>query len=127
MNETYLAQFRTKFADAMLDLESEFGIAIKLGNISYNMASFTSKIEVKNLTEEGTPMLDPMHENAAYWRVKNHLGTDPGQVLHQFWILTNGNKVFVTDFCPRNHKYPLKYSYNGQNFKGSIKLLKHKA
>jgi hypothetical protein len=129
INADSLSEFREAFADAMLNLEAKFGIAIELGNIKYSPDSFSGKVEVKNLNSDGRPMLNMIHENTAYWAVSTHLGREAcnGGILNQFWILTNGNKVFVEDFNSRRSKYPVIYSYNGTRYRCPIHMLARKA
>jgi replication initiation and membrane attachment protein DnaB len=54
MTTENLKKFREEFANTVKNLEKEFGVSIKIGNISFDSDSFKSKLEVKNIiTESG--------------------------------------------------------------------------
>jgi len=130
MNEANIRQFRDDFANAVLDLEAKYGIAIELRNIAYNPSSFSTRLEVKNLSEEGRPMVNPNHEASARFAIARQLSMDAvgtGPVLQQKWILTNGNTVFLEDYNSRSHKYPFIYYYNGQRYKCSPRMIARRA
>lgn len=49
MNKTTLPQFRKDFAKAVAALEAQYGVSIRLGNITYNTNDFHTRLEVKNV------------------------------------------------------------------------------
>ena len=49
MNKTTLPQFRKDFAKAVAALEAQYGVSIRLGNITYNTNDFHARLEVKNV------------------------------------------------------------------------------
>ena len=51
-NKENLKAFRADFAKAIEKLEAEYGVAVSLGNISFNDNSFTSKVTV--MVDNGT-------------------------------------------------------------------------
>src|SRR5574344_3305 len=54
MNKTTLPQFRKDFAKAVAALEAQYGVSIRLGNITYNTNDFHTRLEVKNVGTDDT-------------------------------------------------------------------------
>ena len=54
MNKITLPQFREDFAKAVAALEAQYGVSIRLGNITYNTNDFHTRLEVKNVGTDET-------------------------------------------------------------------------
>ena len=54
MNKITLPQFRKDFAKAVAALEAQYGVKIRLGNITYNTNDFHTRLEVKNVGTDET-------------------------------------------------------------------------
>lgn len=96
MNKTTLPQFRTDFAKAVADLEAQYGVKIRLGNITYNTNDFHTRLEVKNVgtDETSSKELWLAEQSKAYW--KNALVK---KVEYDKWYLGNdGHNYKVIGF-----------------------------
>ena len=54
MNKITLPQFRKDFAKAVAALEAQYGVKIRLGNITYSTNDFHTRLEVKNVGTDET-------------------------------------------------------------------------
>lgn len=103
MNKTTLPQFRTDFAKAVADLEAQYGVKIRLGNITYSTNDFHTRLEVKNVgTDETSSKELWLAEQSKAYR-KNTLVK---KVEYDKWYLGNdGHSYKVIGFnttCPKN-------------------------
>jgi hypothetical protein len=66
ITRTTMKQFRKSFAEAVKDLEAQYDVSIKLGNIGMRPHSyFTSKITVKNNIIDGVDFQEATFKNEA--------------------------------------------------------------
>lgn len=91
MNKTTLPQFREDFAKAVADLEAQYGVKIRLGNITYNTNDFHTRLEVKNVgTDEASSKdLWEDEQRCASWR--NSLVK---KVEYDKWYLGNDGRNY---------------------------------
>jgi hypothetical protein len=123
MSNSELAKFRNWFNFQMKNAESEFGIKVTIGNISYNEAGFNTKLEAKNLTKTGEIMIDPIHEDKARY-VFSMAGLGSGPVIGHKWELKDGNIVRIKDYNSRRSAYPVSYTRNGQSYKCAVSFIR---
>ena len=123
INKTTLNNFRASFNEAVKELEKEYEVSIKLGNIQYGDISFTSKIEV---TSGGNA------EEVAKNRYEDDLKTYgyryPELKTEHFddGILYQGQKVRIVGIKPRSPKYPIIYqTEDGKRWKASYQAVQH--
>lgn len=91
MNKTTLPQFRIDFAKAVADLEAQYGVKIRLGNITYNTNDFHTRLEVKNVgvDETSSKKLWEDEQQQASW--KNSLVK---KVEYDKWYLGNDGRNY---------------------------------
>lgn len=91
MNKTTLPQFREDFAKAVANLEAQYGVKIRLGNITYNTNDFHTRLEVKNVgTDEASSKdLWEDEQRCASWR--NSLVK---KVEYDKWYLGNDGRNY---------------------------------
>jgi hypothetical protein len=89
------------------ELGKRYGVSIKVGNISYTNASFSTKMEVKNWVQGDDGQVydapNPLHERQA----RDALGAiaKNGIINHQVKLNT-GDKMVCVDYNPRCTRYP---------------------
>ena len=111
ITKSSLKTFRTKFAKAVEDLETELGIKIELGNIRANGSSFRSKIEVNNMGIFVDSIEQQKFENEC-----TKFGFKKSD--YKRTVSLNGKTYKFIGFKPRSTKYPVIV----ENFKGQYKL-----
>lgn len=91
MNKTTLPQFRKDFAKAVTALEAQYGVKIRLGNITYNTNDFHTRLEVKNVgtDETSSKELWEAEKKRAYWK-----NTLVDKVEYDKWYLGNDGRNY---------------------------------
>ena len=123
-----LKKFTIAFEREIKSLEDTFGIKIELGPISYNASGFHTRMEAKNLDDNGKVVINPHNEFRAVHAFSTQLDENlaltkqVGVIGHQFG-LTNGEIITVTDFDPRKPKFSVLYSKNGKNYACPVKMI----
>ena len=86
-----MPQFRIDFAKAVADLEAQYGVKIRLGNITYNTNDFHTKLEVQNVgvDETSTKEIWEAEKKRAYW--KNSLTE---KVEYDKWYVGNDGHTY---------------------------------
>lgn len=91
MNKITLPQFREDFAKAVAALEAQYGVSIRLGNITYNTNDFHTRLEVKNVgaDETSSKELWLAEQSKAYWK-----NTLVKKVEYDKWYLGNDGRSY---------------------------------
>ena len=103
INKANLMKFRKDYADAVEDLEKNYGIIIEVKGITYDDSSFRFKTTVKNAVTESGDLIDTAKVEFEEWAWK--FGLEPshyGKVIH-----SNGKTFKVCGIKPRSSKYPV--------------------
>lgn len=113
MNKENLGKFREDFAKLNQAIELKYGVAISLGNISFNSESFTTKITVIN-NENGIEDTDRVKFNSEC----KYFGFQESDYKRKF-TTENSSRVFtLIGFKRANRKYPIiGVSDNGTRYK----------
>ena len=98
-----LKKFSKDFADIVKPLEEEYGVTIKLGNISYEEDRFSTKMTVTNGRDPDD--VARIAFDADVWRYEL-LGLKPG-MYNRIFTATNGRRYALHGFNTRSRKYPL--------------------
>ena len=114
IDKEMLRNFRKDFAEAVKDLEQQYGLVIELGKITYDVDSFEGKITAK----EGDSKEDI---NQAEWN--KHCGTyglRPEDFDKRITLTDRGvtQDYIITGIRPNKRKYPicLKRVSDGTNW-----------
>ena len=94
-----LRNFRNDFAEAVKDLEQQYGIVITLGRITFDATSFSGKLEAK----EGESK-DQVNEDIFNKECKKY-GLDPEDYDRRFTY--QGKEYTITGIYSRSNKYPI--------------------
>ena len=91
MNKITLPQFRKDFAKAVAALEAQYGVSIRLGNITYNTNDFHTRLEVKNVGTDETSSRELWiaEQKKAYWK-----NTLVDKVEYGEWYLGNDGRNY---------------------------------
>jgi hypothetical protein len=106
INSQSLKFFRTKFSNAIKDLEEEFGIGITLGGISYDSDGFRSTMQVININEDEKgkdPKVIQMERDWKEWC--GAYGFKESDLGKQFE--SNGRTFAITGIKPKSRKYAI--------------------
>lgn len=95
-----LQNFRSDFAKAVEELEKQYGLVIKLGNITYGFDSFTGKIEVKEGASKEEVAKKDFEQNCSA------VGLYPDDYLMTF-TGSNGKKYQIIGVDLKKRKYPI--------------------
>ena len=99
IDKEMLRNFRNDFAEAVKDLEQQYGIVITLGRITFDATSFTGKLEAK----EGESK-DQVNEDTFKAHCREY-GLAPTDYDRRF--THQGKDYIITGIYLRSHKYPI--------------------
>ena len=123
INKKTLKQFRASFALAVRELEDEYKVSVKLGNISYGDISFTGKIEVIAGSNADEVLRNKFEDS-----LKTYGYRYPDLKIEHFdqGIMYQGQRVKIVGIKPRSPKYPIVYqTKDGKKWKTSYEEIKH--
>lgn len=98
-----LPDIRKVVNEALKAALTPYGLGGELGNISYQAATFTAKLNVTVLASSVAATVD--HERARYEALCRGFGLLPEHFRKCF--RSNGDVYTLTGFKPENHRYPI--------------------
>ena len=98
-----IKSFRGDFASFSKEIEKKYGFKIELGNISYNDATFTGKLNASLLNDDGIKVIDPQHEARAKMDLLLAGWNMPKEqkIIGEKCLLSNGEEGVIKDFVSR--------------------------
>jgi hypothetical protein len=116
-NKPEFTAFRSDFASAVKSLETKYGVKIALKTITYTDVSFTSKIVVSNVGENGAPEVDT---ESFMWAARA-LGV-PETWLNTEFRTPRGERLRITGLNPRRPKNAVElYGIeSGKSYKATV-------
>jgi hypothetical protein len=119
MGKTELKEFRKRFAYYMKSIETDFGVKVELGNITYDASEFRTKMTVRNTANAAGVAVNT--DEVTYNKYRMIYG------LPEFGspVTVHGKTCRVCGFKPRSTKYPVIVEYpNGKKYKVTIDEVK---
>ena len=121
-----IKSFRGDFASFSKEIEKKYGFKIELGNINYNDASFSGKINATLLGDNGVKVIDPNHESRAQmdlllagWKIPK------GQkIIGEKCVLSNGEEGVIKDFISRCSVRPYVVEAGSHSYKVTTDQIK---
>ena len=115
-----LRSFREDFAQAVKDLEQKYNVQMKLGSISYDSDSFTSRLTVNNKRADGLSPEAVAFKSYARNSFNEFKESDLGRTFND-----NGTSYTITGYSRRSRKYSIlaKNNSNGKTIKFNERYL----
>lgn len=110
ISKDMLVSFRKDFKEAVKQLEQQYGVEIKLGNISYNTNNFHGKMEVFEISDGKNA------EQLQFEKLCSLYGYKPSDYGREF--VSQGDRFKLVGFKPQAQKFPyIGLRSDGKRFK----------
>lgn len=100
MDKNKILRFRGDFAKAVAGLEKEYGIKIRLGNITYTNIEFHGKLTCSEINPDGKIKVD----TSAFEYEKNLIGLN-GNIGDKFFV--QGHTFMIDHIDLKKRSYPV--------------------
>ena len=99
---------RSEFGEAIAEFEAKHGISMKLGNISFNNSTFSTKLECAIINGDAGSV-----DEANFKKEARFFGLEADDFGKKF--ISNGKTYEITGIKRSRHKYPISAKLLGTN------------